>query len=136
MIQDEFGKPGKVGRGIAAAKGRMRTYFKKQLHHLPIKLAAALVLAFAVRWSVAQTFYAAGPGAEPAIPQGSRVLVYKLARTFEPRDVIVFRVSDGTFRLGIVKQQNGDTLLVSKHNEPERTVPMSDVVGRVILNTR
>jgi len=135
MIENEFGKAGIIGRGIARAKGRFRTYLKKQRRRLPITIPVALVLALSVRWAVAETFYAAGSGAEPLIPQGSRVVVYKLAKSFLPGDVIVFRVSD-VYLLGIVKGQAANGLVVGRHEEPDMMVQLDKVVGRVFLNTR
>jgi hypothetical protein len=135
MIENEFGKVGLIGRGIARAKGRIRTFWKKQRRRLPVTIPVALLLAFMVRMSVAQAFYAAGDGAAPLIPRGSAVLVYKRAKVFSPGDVIVFRVSDG-FRLGIVESQTANGLVVRKHDGPKFTVPMENVVGRVFLNTR
>jgi hypothetical protein len=136
MLENEFGRAKVVGSSIARAKGRFRTYLKKQMYHLPLKIAVALVLAFGVRCAVAQSFYASGNGAAPQIPVGSAVLVYKLARTFSPGDVIVFRVADGTARLGIVKSSTNGNLIVHNNGLGDQPVAMDHVVGRVILNTR
>jgi len=135
MIENEFGRAGRIGAGIARAKGRLKTYLKKQLRKVPIMCGIALVLGIVVRCTVAQAFYAAGKGAEPLIPQGSRVLVYKLARTFSPGDVIVYR-ADGNAYLGIVRKQTTDGLVVYKHDEPDKLILSDQVVGRVFLNTR
>jgi hypothetical protein len=135
MIENEFGKASLIGRGIARAKGRIRTYWKKQRRRLPITIPVVLVLVFMVRWAVAQTFYAAGTGGEPLIPQGSHVVVYKLARTFLPGDVVVFRMPDA-YWMGIVKSQAANGLVVSKHGQPDMLVPLDKIVGRVFLNTR
>jgi len=136
MMNDEFGKPKLIGRGIARSKGIVRSYLKKLRRRLPITCGIALVLGLAVRLTVAQAFYAAGTGGEPAIPMGSRMLVYKLARHFAPGDVVVYRIADGTCRMAIVQSQNDQGLVVKKHNDPVTNVAMDQVVGRVILNTR
>jgi hypothetical protein len=39
MLENEFGKPEVVGKGISNAKGRVRTYFKKLKRGLPIAVA-------------------------------------------------------------------------------------------------
>src|SRR5437763_5240553 len=78
MLESEFGKPEVVGKGISNAKGRVRTYLKKLKRGLPITAAVLLVLGFSIRWAVAEPFYVPGKGGEPCIPQGSRILVYKL----------------------------------------------------------
>jgi uncharacterized protein YijF (DUF1287 family) len=140
MLKDQFGTPKRVGRGIAAAKGRLRTYFKKTARKLPLRVGIVLVLAFAVRYAVAQSFYVPGNSVSPAIPRGSRILVYKLAKSFDPGDVVVYRFANGEFRVGIIVHQSHDGgWLVEKNNgsTKERTdVARQDIVGRVFLNTR
>jgi hypothetical protein len=140
MLKDQFGNPKKVGLNIAAAKGRLRTYFKKRVRKFPLKLAIALVLAFAVRFAVAESFYVSGDGAAPMIPCGSRVLVYKLAHSFNPGDVVVYRNTSGEFLLGtILRESDSDGWLVARYTGSQREVhevPRERIVGRVFLNTR
>lgn len=69
MLNEQFGNEKRLGRAIAAAKGRVRTYFKKRRRRLPIQIGVALVLAFAVRFAVAQSFYVTGDGASPMVPR-------------------------------------------------------------------
>ncbi|HVT82630.1 MAG TPA: S26 family signal peptidase, partial [Phycisphaerae bacterium] len=107
MLENEFGKPETVGKGISNAKGRVRTWLKKFKRGPLIAVAAGLVLNFSIRWAVAEPFYVPGKGAEPLIPQGSRVLVYKLASVFRAGDVVAFRNLDGEILLGIVKTEQG-----------------------------
>lgn len=134
MLENEFGKPEQVGASIGRTKGRIRMFFKKR-RKLPLALAAALLLIVTVRVAVAQEFYVPGDSVAPAIPRGSRVFVYKLARSFAPDDVIVFR-HQNYYEVGIVQRQQGDTVLVAKHGQPDLWVPLTQIVGRVFLNTR
>ncbi len=136
MLESEFGKPEVVGKGISNAKGRVRTIFKKLKRGLPIAAAAGLVLVFSIRLTIAETFYVPGKGGEPLIPQGSRVLVYKLASVFRAGDVVVFRNLEGEALLGIVKRDEGGVLTVSRHGEGDREVSHARVIGRVVANTR
>ena len=136
MLEREFGKPEVVGKGISNAKGRVRTYFKKLKRGLPIAVAVCLVLMFSIRWAVAEPFYVPGKGAEPCIPQGSRILVYKLASVFHAGDVVAFRDFDGVALLAIVKADQGDDLTVSRNGEADCVVPHARVIGRVVANTR
>jgi hypothetical protein len=137
MLSDQFGKPKRIGKQVARAKGRLRTYWKKSVRKLPLRLAVCLLLALAVRHSVAEEFYAASDAAAPMIPRGSRMLVYKLARSFQAGDVIVFRHPDGHARMGTVKSQNpSGEVIVSRIGHPDEIVPLERVVGRVVLNTR
>jgi hypothetical protein len=140
VLSEEFGKPKIVGRAIAAAKGRIRTYFKKRRRRLPIQVGIAVLLGLAVRFAVAQEFHVSGDGAAPLVPRGSRVLVYKLARTFNPGDVVVFRLNPGEYRLGIIQHETGSGgwVVERKNRGVKETLelPMDWIVGRVFLNTR
>lgn len=136
MLESEFGKPEVIGKGISNARGPVRTYFKKLKRVLPIAVAICLVLAFSIRWGIAEPFYVPGKGAEPSIPQGSRILVYKLASVFRAGDVVAFHNLEGETLLGIVKTNQGGVLTVSRNGEADREVPHARVIGRVVANTR
>ena len=97
---------------------------------------ACLVLVVSIRWAIAEPFYVPGRGAEPLIPQGSRVLVYKLASVFRAGDVVAFRNLESEILLGIVKTEQGGVLTVSRNGEGDREVPHGQVIGRVVANTR
>jgi len=140
MLKDEFGNPKKVGGAIAAAKGRVRTYFKKVARKLPLRIAIALVLAFAVRYAVAEEFYVSGDGVAPIISRGSRVFVYKLANSFNPGDVVVYRNTTGEYLLGTIQREsNSNGWLVARNTGGKKEVqdvPRERIIGRVFLNTR
>jgi len=142
MLKEQFGSPKIVGRGIAAAKGRIRTYFKKTARKLPLRVGIALVLAFAVRHSIAETFYVSGNGVSPMIPLGSRVLVYKLVHTFTPGDVVVYRLSNGENRLGVIRGEcDGGQWRIERNagsssGKEIQLIATKDIVGRVFINTR
>lgn len=136
MLESEFGKPEVVGIGISNAKGRVRTSLKKLKRRLPIAVGVCLVLGLSIRWAVAQPFYVAGKGAEPSIPQGSRILVYKLASVFRAGDIVAFRNLEGQTLLAVVKTDKGGVLTVSRNGQSDREVPHAWVIGRVVANTR
>ena len=140
MLKDRFGNPRTIGRAIAAAKGRVRTYFKKLRRKLPWQIGIALVLALMVRHSIAEAFYVTGDGVNPQVPRGSRVLVYKLADSFNPGDVIVFRHSPSQCWMGVIVNQRPDGQWVIRRNSGTATetlvMPRDQIVGRVFLNTR
>jgi hypothetical protein len=68
------------------------------------------------------------------------VLVYKLASSFNPGDVVVFRHGDGEFWIGIVNRQVGEDRWVVEKKIAGKEVVMElgrdAIVGRVFLNTR
>jgi hypothetical protein len=138
MLKDQFGAPKIVGSAIAAAKGRARTWFKKRARKLPLKIAVALILAFTVRYAVAEEFYVAGKGVSPVIPLGSRVFVYKLAKYFSPGDIVVYKNQSGETLAGIIVRadSNGGYLIERNEGKEVHDVPSEKIVGRVFLNTR
>jgi hypothetical protein len=112
------------------------TRLKKLKRGLAVAAAVCLVWAFPIRWAVAEAFYVPGKGAEPSVPQGSRILVYKLTAVFRAGDVVAFRNLEGEILLAIVKTDQGGVLTVSRHGEADREVPHARVIGRVVANTR
>jgi hypothetical protein len=138
MLNEQFGSEKKLGRAIAAAKGRVRTYFKKKRRVWPIQCAVAVVLALAVKFAVAAPFYVAGEGASPEVPKGSRVLVYRWASSFSAGDVVAYRYSDSEYRLGIVVRPTSENHWLIERNRGSQTEELvkDQIVGKVVLNTR
>jgi hypothetical protein len=137
MIEREFGDPEEVGKSIGRSKGRVRTILKARGRRWGVRLAVAGVVLFSLRWAVAEVFYIPSTSLAPILPQGSRCLVYKLATHYQPGDVVVYR--DGTHQfVGSVVTVDpvAGTLRVHRNTGPEVTVPLGDVTGRVVLNTR
>ncbi|OHB67013.1 MAG: hypothetical protein A2Y76_07535 [Planctomycetes bacterium RBG_13_60_9] len=134
MVEKEFGSPEELGTMIARAKGRFRTYLKKQARRLPLTLAAAVVLAFAIKATAFEAFRVTTDALSPRVPASSRVLVNKLSRQVDANDVIVFRL-DKEYRVGIVRQTDSDRggILVHRNGEPEVFVPSHQIVGKAIF---
>ena len=134
MIEKEFGNPKELGKMIAKARGKFRTYLKKQARTLPITLAVVLVLSLAVRAVAFQAFRVATDAVSSVVPKGSRVLVNKLTRNFEKDDVIVFR-SDKRAMLGIIKEINRDRsgVIIRRKNEEDTFVPRDRIVGKAFF---
>jgi len=119
------------------AKARPASSFLRKLKRgLAVAAAVGLVWVFPIRWAVAEAFYVPGKGAEPSIPQGCRILVYKLAAAFRAGDVVAFPNPEGDILLGVVKTDQGGVLTVSRNGETDREVPRARVIGRVVANTR
>jgi hypothetical protein len=140
MFAKEFGDPKEVGYSIAQSKGRFRTYLKKKARRMSIAAAVLVVLWFAVRANVAEAYKVEGNSVAPLLNPGSRCVVYKLAASYAPGDVIVYKpVEDRSRRyLGIVKDVDAATgdLHITRNGRPELKVSHEDLVGRVVLNTR
>jgi hypothetical protein len=99
-------------------------------------LGAALIV-IALRVFVIGPYHAVTDSVSPDVPQGSYAMVFKLARSFAPGDIVVFR-GDGKRLLGRVAGAGPaeGVLQIARRGESPRRIPVSDVVGRVILNTR
>ena len=140
MFAKEFGDPKDVGYSIAKSKGRFRTYLKKKARRMSIAAAVLVVLWFTVRANVAEAFIVVGNSAAPLLNPGSRCVVYKLAASYAPGDVIVYKPAEDRSRryLGIVKEVDAATgdFHITRNGHSELTVSRADVVGRVFLNTR
>src|SRR4030042_207824 len=80
MVEKEFGSPEELGTMIARAKGRFRTYLKKQARRLPLTLAAAVGLAFAIKATAFEAFRVTTDALSPRVPASYRVLVNKPSR--------------------------------------------------------
>jgi hypothetical protein len=105
--------------------------------NVAVSVVFAVVIAFVVRATVAEAFYAATDGVSPEIPKGARVLTYKLASSYSPGDIVVLRDSE-RFVLSRVTgmAEDGRRLSVQKNGQPETQVSIDAVVGRVVLSTR
>ena len=113
---------------------------KKWIYEIAGSVFIALILAFALRTFVLESFRATTDAVETDVPKGSYVLVYKLAGNYDLGDIIVYRSGD-VANLGrvamsvplqefvIIEHRVGDSNAATK-------VPFADIVGKVILNTR
>jgi hypothetical protein len=74
----------------------------------------------------------------PEIPRHSRVLFYRLARSFEPGDIVAYRHGDGRLMLARVVEfdKAARRIKVDRNDSEPQSIALSDVVGRAIWNTR
>jgi hypothetical protein len=134
MVEKEFGSPDELGAMIARAKGRFRTYLKKQARRLPLSLAAAVVLAFAVKATALEAVRVTTDTLSPRIPVNSRLLVNRLSRHMDVNDVIVFQL-DKSYKVGIVKETDPDRggVVVHRNGQPDTFVPSNQIIGKAIF---
>jgi hypothetical protein len=62
--------------------------------------------------------------------------VYKLGRSFEPGDIVVYREPAGTAMIGRIVWVGAEQLTIASSDKPHQSVSLRQVVGRVVLNTR
>ena len=94
-------------------------------------IVIAIVMALILRAYFVQAFVAATDAAAPEIPQGSHMLVWKLAREFSSGDLVAYR-HIGVVCVGRITGTNGDEITVSHHNRPDVTISRAAIVGRVM----
>jgi hypothetical protein len=73
----------------------------------------------------------------PEVPQGAYMLIDKKASTYNVGDIVVYRLG-GNKCLGrvLAVEKEFGRLRVGRNQEPERHIPLSDVLGRGVVNTR
>lgn len=113
-------------------------WWKAKFENLGISILVAVILAMVIRTTVAESFVAATDAVSPEIRKNSRTLVYKLASEYSPGDIIVFRKDDGKSMLGRVGSSDkpASELTIERNNVPPETIPLNNIIGRVILNSR
>lgn len=136
MLEREFGNPEQIGNSIGRSKGHVRTLIPRRGRRWVVRAAVAAALLLSVRWAVAEAFYIPSASLAPILPQGSRCLVYKLANHFQPGDVVVYRAGPHNFVGSVVAVEPSGALRLHRNESPEASVPLSEIVGRVVLNTR
>ena len=112
-----------------------RQWLARKAKKLAVTVAVAVVLTTGIRVAAAEVFYATNDAVAPEVPRNARVLVYKLTRSFQPQDIIVYR-ADGVAMLGRVVSADATNVVVSRAESANVAVPVRDVVGRVVLSTR
>lgn len=136
MLEKEFGNPEQIGNSIGRSKGRVRTLLPRRGRRWVVRAAVAAVVLLSVRFAVAEAFYVPSASLAPILPQGSRCLVYKLATHFQPGDVVVYRAGPHNFVGSVVAVEPSGALRLHRNQSPEVLVPLADIIGRVVLNTR
>ena len=76
-----------------------------------------VILVFLVVWilfhGIINISLVSGDFMKPGICDGDRIIVFRLARTFKPGDIIVFRTDEGETRIKRVIAAEGDTVDIS-----------------------
>ena len=98
---------------------------------LLVQLPVALVILLIIRTFFLQAFRAATDSAVPEIPQGSGILVWKLAHNFAPGDLIAYRINGGA-NVGRVVSSKEGAISVNHNGQADIVVPRGDVLGKVI----
>jgi hypothetical protein len=73
----------------------------------------------------------------PEVPQGAYLLIDKKAKSYAVGDIVVFRVGQNNYLGRVLKTEKAaEYLTIGRNNEADRQVPLGQVLGRGVLNTR
>ena len=118
----------------AAAVAKKKPWWKRWWGQLAIALLIALVL----RVFFVEPLVVSSRSMEPELPLGSRILVWKIGRTFVPGDLIAYRDS-GQIKVGRVAPTIGLHFIpdpgpyrITRNNQPDEVVEQTNIVGKVI----
>jgi signal peptidase I len=95
-------------------------------------IAGAIVVVIGIlRTFFVQPFMVMTDAAAPEIPAGSRILVWKMARTFKPGDLLAYEAGD-QFYAGRVARSEGENVIMNRNGMPDIAVPRAAITGKVI----
>ncbi len=140
LPSDDAGHAGEplpsTGRASGTPRGRLALWYTRR-KSLFWSICVALLVGFVLRQWVVEVNYAVTDAVRPEVPRGAYVFVFKLAQVFSPGDIIVYR-RDNVHILARVAASNpdGSVLMVQRDNRRPQSVRLSEVVGKVIFNTR
>ena len=111
--------------------------FASKMKKMLFQVIIAVGIAIPVRAAVIGPYHMKTDAVSPKIPKDSYVVVYKLARTFTPGDIVAYR-SQGKALLGCVIDcdKSKGIIRVKRREEAPKELPLSTIIGRVIINTR
>ena len=130
-------------RGFAAPslsepRGRIAQWYARRWRTLLFRdLPVVIVIVIVLHAFVIASYRAETDAVSPEIPRGSWMLVYKLACTFGPGDIIVHR-REGKFIVGRVVEagpRDGVVRVQRRQASPE-SVAAANIIGKVVFNTR
>jgi predicted Ser/Thr protein kinase len=99
--------------------------------HLGRSIVPAIAIALLLRTFVMQPFVVPNNSMEPEITAGSRILVWKLAATYVPGDIVAYRHEDKIW-VARVKHAGPTALTLQKNKPPVVEVQPDLVIGKVI----
>jgi hypothetical protein len=100
-------------------------------HKAWISVLLAFAIAIPLKIFVLGSYVIAGSSVEPELTAGSRILVWKPARTFATGDIIAYDHEGKTFVARVVSAADS-AVTVNRNGQPDEAVPRSRVNGKVI----
>ncbi len=115
--------------------GTLPSHGRTWWHKAIVSILLAVVISLPVHLFLLQVYVLPNDSASPELPKGSRVLVWKQARSFSAGDMIVYQQDDKAWAGRVVRVGDSE-LVVQRNKSGEFTVPRAHVIGKVIMQTR
>ena len=96
-----------------------------------ISAGIAALIAMVLRIFVVGAYVISGSSAEPELPAGSRILVWKPGHTFTIGDMIAYDHAGNTFAGRVVSAADA-SITVNRNGQPDESISRSQVTGKVI----
>ena len=122
---------GFIERYHLTQQGRAKLPSRPWWHKALATVVLATIIVIPLRAWVLQPFKINGKSLEPEMPPGSHMLVWKLSREFAPGDIVAHRHGEQTWVSRVVRRE-ADNLIVQRNHWPEETLPLRDVIGKVV----
>lgn len=104
-----------------------RTWWHKAI----AAIVMAILIVIPLRAWVVSAYKINGKSLSPEMPPGSQVLVWKLATSFTPGDILAHRHGEEVWVSRVVNSDAG-LLRISRTGTPVETIPVSEVIGKVV----
>ncbi len=104
---------------------------KRRRRQTVFSVISIVVVVILLKLFVLSPYSIVGSSAEPELPQGSRVLVFKLQSKFKPGDMIAYDAK-GVVNVGRVVRSSAADVVVNRNGAEDLAVPVSDLIGKVV----
>ena len=118
------GSPGTSPTRTGSGKRRLRRF-------LLVQLPVLIVILLVIRTFFLQPFKVETDANAPEVPRGSHFLVWKLARHFEPDDMLAYRDKGLTYLARVVSSDEA-TVTVNRNGVADFQVPRANILGKVV----
>lgn len=106
----------------------------RKARKLAVQVLIAVAIIIPIRECVAAPYRVQTASLAPELPQGSFVLVYRLASDLQPGDIFAYRADSKTL-LARFESLSGSTLRANRNNQ-EFDVERQAIIGKVVAATR
>ncbi|MCX6856839.1 MAG: protein kinase [Verrucomicrobia bacterium] len=111
--------------------GQQGRYPRTLLQRTIMTLLVGVTIFIPIRAWVIHPFVVPTASLEPEIPRGSRILVWKLGKSYVPGDIIAYPHGSQTWCSRVTRVE-GEKIIIQRNKSPEEVVPVGEVIGKII----